>query len=324
MREKTQCQDPKESAHLLFVSVSVVSRWVYVFSGIHPGPLFPSLHTVSLGNFIIIWCGFGHHAYGCDSHMFISIQPWTEPLTLHHPSWIPPRAGPTGLCKPIGPQMGSDPSVLQICSPVLMMWVCPNPQLWVLPHQVLLDLSLPLHVAMLVQGPPPPARSCLKPYWFCFPSPIPLLFPREPHCPWFKMLQWCPLSTSQSGMQAFPDLALPTCPDLSPSYFPFKLWASVMLSYPTFSEYTICHAFLLLFSFPKIPSSCCPLGRVERPQCYPLCEAVPNSLSLKHRLPSPPDTRKWILQTICVSLKAASWGQASVLNCLHSLSPTHL
>lgn len=50
------------------------------------------------------------------------------------------------ICKPIGPQMGSDPPVLQTCLPVLMIWVCPHPHLWILPRRVLPGLPLPFHV----------------------------------------------------------------------------------------------------------------------------------------------------------------------------------
>lgn len=73
-----------------------------------------------------------------------------EPLTLIHPSWISPGACLTSICKPIDPKMASDPPLFQICSPpivyILMMWVYPYSHLWVLPPQILLDLSFLIHL----------------------------------------------------------------------------------------------------------------------------------------------------------------------------------
>lgn len=179
MKEKIQCQDPKESPHLLFVSISFWSLGeVLCIPRNLPWVFFSSPH-------LVVPREFHHHLLWLQPsclwvrlpHMFISTQPQTETLTLVHPSWILPCACPTGICKPTGPKTDWDPPPLQICLPSYSLGVedvsLPIPSSVSSASSVLSTCS----VTALDQGPPPLARACLQASLFCSPSPILLLLP---------------------------------------------------------------------------------------------------------------------------------------------------
>lgn len=100
--------------------------------------------------------------------MFISTQSWTKPLTLIYPFWISLCACPTGISKPIGPELDSDPLLFQICSPSCslcideMSFPILSHELYLIKFSFICPFLSTCSITIVLQGPPSPAGSFLK------------------------------------------------------------------------------------------------------------------------------------------------------------------
>lgn len=147
---------------------------------------------------------------------------------------------------------------------MLMLWVSPGAHLWVLPHAVLSTHTVPA----LVQGPPSVARACLKSSLFGSPSPVLLLLPGD--LSWHNLWLYHSLIqnasvTSHSNLSVWPGgllwfgscLLVQTYHLATPPSVSELQWCWTIRH----SECATRHGFVLLFTFPTMPSSYCPPGK---------------------------------------------------------------